>query len=134
MENNRSFRRTVSRWTALPRPRASALIVHAAALVLLAAAHTPTHAAEGSPRIMQARHACAVVLGLDPSERPYDDCIRSLDRTASYLERPGLTAGNRSLCDEKGLSPGTSAFAVCVVQAEESPSSSGRDRAVVSAR
>ena len=95
MENNRSFRRTASRWTALPRPRASALIVHAAALVLLAAAHTPAHAAEDSTRIMQERHACSAILGLDPSERPYEDCIRSLDRTLSQLKRSEAVAGAR---------------------------------------
>jgi hypothetical protein len=165
MENNRSFRRTASRWTARPTPelpsaigrkgdyrrspfvpqedgpsarlnrraRGSALIVGAAAIVLLASVSTSAHAAEGSTRIMQARHACAVVLGLDPSERPYDACIRSLDRTLSQLERSEPVASNRSLCAQKGLNPGTAAFDACVVKAEQFPSGSGRDGAVVPA-
>jgi hypothetical protein len=162
MENNWSFRRTASRWTARPtrelpsamgrkgdhhsspfapqedgpsarlnrRPRASALIAGAAAIVLLASVSASAHAAEDSTRIS---HACGVVLGLDPSELPYDDCVRSLDRTVSQLERSELTAGNRSLCDQKGLNPGTSAFATCVVESEQFPSSSGHGGAVVPA-
>ncbi len=122
MENNRSFHHT-----------ASALIVSAATIVLLASVHTSAHAAEDSARIMPERHACAAILGLDPSERPYDACIRSLDRTAYYFERSRLTARNRSLCDQKGLNPGTSAFAICAVEAEQLPSSSGRGGAVVPA-
>src|SRR5437667_12821412 len=112
---HRSFRRTGSGW-----------IVSATAIVLLASVDTSAHAADDAGRITQERHACAAILGLDPSERPYDACIRSLDRTASYFERSGLTASNRSLCDQKGLNPGTSAFAICVVEAEQLPSSSGR--------
>jgi hypothetical protein len=27
----------------------------------------------------QAQHACAVIMGLDPSEAPYNACVRSLD-------------------------------------------------------
>ena len=122
MENNRSFRRT-----------ASALIVSAAAIVLLASVPNSANAAEGSARIMQERHACAAILGLDPSERPYEACIRSLDRTAYYFERSGLTARNRSLCDQKRLNPGTSAFAMCVVEEDQLPSSSGGGGAVVPA-
>jgi hypothetical protein len=112
------------------RPRAAAFIVGAAAIVLLASVSTSARAAEGSTRIT---HACAAVMGLDPSERPYDDCVRSLDRTVSQLERPELAAGNRSQCAEKGLNPGTSAFAICVVKAEQFPSRFGRDGAVVPA-
>jgi hypothetical protein len=114
------------------RTRASALIVGAAAIVLLATVHTSARAAEGS-RIMYERHACAEILGLDPSERPYDACIRSLDRTVSQLQRSEVAASNRSLCAQKGLNPGTSAFNACVVKVEEFPSGSGRDGAVVPA-
>jgi hypothetical protein len=114
------------------RPRASALIVRAAAIVLLASVHTAAHAAEGATRTIQERHACAVVLGLDPSELPYDECIRSLDRTVSQLKRSELAASDRSLCAGKGLGPGTSAFAICVVTAGQSPSGSVRDGVVAS--
>jgi hypothetical protein len=112
------------------RPRASALIVGAAAIVLLASVSTSAHAAEDSTLIM---HACAAVMGLDPSEEPYADCVRSLDRTVSQLERLELAAGNRSQCAEKGLTPGTSAFGTCVVKAEQFASRFARDGAVVPA-
>jgi hypothetical protein len=162
MENNWSFRRTASRWTARPtrelasamgrkgdhhsspfapqedgpsarlnrRPRASALIAGAAAIVLFASVSASAHAAEDSTWIS---HACGVVLGLDPSELPYDDCVRSLDRTLSQLERSELTASNRSQCTQSGLNIGTAAFDTCVVKAELSPSGSGGDGAVVPA-
>jgi hypothetical protein len=115
------------------RARVSTLIVGAAAIVLLASVSTSAHAAEDSTRIMHEHHACAAVLGFDPSERRYDACIRSLDRTASLSERSGLAASNRSLCAQQGLNPGTSAFAICVVKAEQFPSGSGRNGAVVPA-
>jgi hypothetical protein len=149
MENSRPFRCTASRWTARPalqlssamgrkgdhhrsppairgdgpsaplnrRARVSALIVDAAAIVLLAAVSTSAHAAEDTTRIS---HACVVVLGLDPSDLPYQDCVRSLERTLSRLKRSELDASNRSQCAQKGLDPGTSAFDTCVVKAEQS--------------
>jgi hypothetical protein len=42
---------------------------------------------QGSSRMAQEHHACAVVLGLDPSEHPHDTCIRSLDRTLSESDQ-----------------------------------------------
>jgi hypothetical protein len=163
MENNRPFRRTTSRWTARPtleipsamgkkadhhrsppavqgdgpsapldrRARVSALIVGAVAIVLLASVPTSARAAEDSTRIS---HACAAVMGLDPSEEPYEDCVRSLERTLSKRKGSELTDSSRSQCAQKGLDPGTAAFDTCVVKAEQSPSGSGRDRAVVPAR
>jgi hypothetical protein len=65
------------------RATASAVIVGAAAIALLAFAHTSANAAENSSRMAQEHHACAVVLGLDPSGRRYDSCIRSLERSLS---------------------------------------------------
>jgi hypothetical protein len=97
------------------RRRVSALIVGAAAVVLVASVSTSAPAAEDSTRIS---HACATVMGFDPSEEPYEDCVRSLDTTLSQLKRAKLTASNRSLCARKGLNPGTSAFDTCVVKAE----------------
>ncbi|HEX9489909.1 MAG TPA: hypothetical protein VF930_06460 [Stellaceae bacterium] len=53
----------------------------------LASARAFANVAEGSSRMAQEHHACAVVLGLDPSEHPYDTCIRSLDRTLSESDQ-----------------------------------------------
>jgi hypothetical protein len=113
------------------RPRLSALIGGAAAIVLFASVSTPAGAAEDTTRI---GHACAAVMGLDPSEEPYQDCVRSLDRTLSKLKQSERAASNRSQCVQQGLNPGTAAFDTCVVEAEQSPSDSGRVGAVVPAR
>jgi hypothetical protein len=50
------------------RATASAVIVGAAAIALLAFAHISANSAENSSRMAQEHHACAVVLGLDPSD------------------------------------------------------------------
>jgi hypothetical protein len=94
------------------RARASGLIVGAAAVALLASAHTLAP---------QEQHACAVVMGLDPSGDSYDTCIRSLDRSLSEWDQGRLIQIDRSACAKKALEPGTPAFAVCVVNAKQSP-------------
>jgi hypothetical protein len=105
-----------SRWT-----RASAFMVGAAAIALLAFAQIGARAAENSSRMAQEQHACAVVLGLDPSDDRYDTCVRSLDRSLSGWEQQRLVAGQRSACAQKGLQPGTPAFAMCVVNTAQTP-------------
>jgi hypothetical protein len=67
----------ISRWAA----RSARLAGAAAVITLLASPQTFANAAEGSSRMAQERHACSVVLGLDPLDRRYDTCIKSLDRT-----------------------------------------------------
>src|SRR5437899_8307557 len=113
------------------RPRVSALIVGAVAIVLVASVSTSARAAEDTARI---GHACATVMGLDPTTQPYQDCIKSLDRTLSRLKRLERSTSSRNQCVKQGLDPGTAAFASCVVQAEQVLSGSGRDAAVVPAR
>ena len=103
------------------RATASAVIVGAAAIALLAFAHTSANAAENSSRMAQEHHGCAVVLGLDPSGRSYDSCIWSLDRSLSEWDQTRLVQTGRSACAQKGLQPGTPAFAMCVINAEQSP-------------
>jgi hypothetical protein len=101
------------------RATASALTVGAAAIALLAFAHTSGSAAENSPRIAQVQHACTVAMGLDPSERGYDACIMSLNRSLSLWDQARLVKSDRNECSRKGLQPGTPAFAVCVVHADQ---------------
>ena len=103
------------------RATASAAIVGAAAIALLAFVHTSANAEENSSRMAQEHHACAVVLGLDPSGRQYDTCIRSLDRSLAERDQAQLVRTGRSACAQKGLQPDTPTFAVCVLTAEESP-------------
>ena len=100
------------------RVGASALLLGTAAITLLASVHISANAAEDSTHIAQEQHACSVVLGLDPSERPYDICIRSLSKSVSEAEQIGQIKSARRVCAAKGLNPGTSAFATCVVRTE----------------
>ena len=76
----------------------------------------------------------AVVLGLDPSDRRYDTCIRSLDRSLAEWGQSQVVRTDRRACGDKGLEPGTSVFAVCVVNAEQSPTNTGGYGAIVPAR
>jgi hypothetical protein len=95
-------------------------IVGAAAIALLASANTFANAAENLSRTALEQHACAVVLGLDPSGRQYDTCIRSLDRSLAERDQVRLVQSGRSACAQKGLQPDTPDFAVCMLTAAES--------------
>jgi hypothetical protein len=99
----------------------SVKIIGAAAMALLAFTNTFAHAAENSSRMAQEHHACAVVLGLDPSGDLYDTCVKSLDRSLSEWDQERLVASQRSVCAQKGLEPGTPAFAMCVVNTGQTP-------------
>ena len=109
-------------------------IVGAAAIALLAAGNTLANAAENPARMTQEQHACAVVMGLNRPGDLYDTCIRSLDKTLSELDQASLVSRNRSGCAQKGLMPGTAAFAVCVVDAEQSPADAGSYQAIAAVR
>jgi hypothetical protein len=95
-------------------------IIGAAAIALLAAGNDLANAAENPVRTAQEQHACAVVLSLDASGRRYDACMRSLDRSLSEWDYARLVSTDRDTCTRSDLQPGTPAFAVCVVKAEQS--------------
>jgi hypothetical protein len=113
---------------------APAKIIGAAAIALLTFAHTAANAAENASRIVLEHHACAVVIGLHQPGDLYDTCIRSLDKSLSELDQARLASTDRSVCAQQGLELGTPAFAVCVVNAEQSPADAGRYQAMVPAR
>ena len=101
--------------------RNSVKLLGAVAIVLLAAGNTLAHAADNAARTAQEQHACSVVLGLDPSGRRHDACIRSLEISLSEWDHARAVSTDRSACAGAGLQPGTPAFAVCVVNAAQSP-------------
>jgi hypothetical protein len=107
------------------RATPSIKIIGSAAIALLASANTFANAAENPSRVAQEHHACAVVLGLDPSGRRYRTCISSLDRSLSEWDQVRLAESKRSACAQKGLTPGTPGYAVCVVDAEQSSVNAG---------
>jgi len=109
----------------------SVKIIGAAAIALLASASTFANAAENSTRMALEQHACGVALGLDPAGRRYDTCLWSLDRSLSEWDQAQMVQTD---CSDKGLEPGTPAFAVCVVNAEQSPTNTGGYGAIAPAR
>jgi hypothetical protein len=116
------------------RTTRSVKIIAVAAVALFAEANRFASAAENSTRIAREHHACAVIMGLHQPGDRYDTCIRSLDKTLSELDRAGLVSANPTRCAQERLTPGTPAFAVCVVAAERSPADVGRNAAVAAAR
>ena len=116
------------------RAMARAGIIGAAAIALLASASTFASAAENSSPMALEHHACAVVMGLHQPGDLYDTCIRSLSKSLSELDQARLVSTDRSVCAQEGFKPSTPAFAVCVVNAEQSPPNAGRYQAMVPAR
>ena len=101
------------------RATAAPVIVSAAVIALLTCADSPARAAEHPSRMVQEHHACAVVMGLHQPGDLYDTCMRSLSKSLSGLDQARLVQKERTLCSQQGLKPGTSAFAVCAVTAEQ---------------
>jgi hypothetical protein len=108
----------------------SVKIIGAAAIALLASVSTLANAAENSSRIALEQHACAVIMGLHQPGDLYDTCIRSLNKSLSALDKARVSGQDRRACAQNGLMPGTPAFAVCVVSAEQSPAAASHDNAI----
>ena len=88
----------------------------ASALALAACASYPANADSAPPAAIAAvDHACAVTMGLNPSEAEYSLCTRRLLETVAGLERPQRVARERAACLARGLQVGTPDFALCVV-------------------
>jgi hypothetical protein len=104
----------------------SAKILGAAAIALLAAGNTLANAAENPAQLASKQHACAVVMGLHRPGDLYDTCIRSLSKSLSELHQVRVEERDRSACAQSGHTPGTPAFAVCVLTADQSPVDAGR--------
>ena len=115
------------RWVA-----GSAKVAGAAAFIaLLASSGTLANAAETSSRMAQERHACAVVMGLHEPGDLYDTCIKSLNKTLSEFDQARQVSKDRSACIQEGRQPGTRAFALCVVNAEQSPTDASHYAGIV---
>jgi hypothetical protein len=111
------------------RAAASAIATGAAAIAILVGASSFANAAENSTRMAQEQHACAVVMGLHKPGDLYDTCIRSLSKSLAELDQSRLASTERSACAQEGLRPGTPAYAVCVVNAEQPPTDAAPYRA-----
>jgi hypothetical protein len=104
----------------------SVKIIGAAAFALLASANTFAIALENSTGMAREHHACAVVMRLPQPGDFYDTCIRSLDKSLSELDQARLGSADGSKRATVRLEPGTPAFAVCVLDAKQSPADAGR--------
>jgi hypothetical protein len=107
------------------RATSSVVTLGAAAIALLACASNLANAADSSSRMAQEHQACAIAMGLHQPGDLYDTCIRSLNKTLSELDRARVASTDRRACAQKGLRRGTPAYAVCVVNAEQSPTNAG---------
>lgn len=99
------------------------LLGAATVITLLASPYTLADPAGSSQRMSQLQHACAVVMGLHQPGDLYDTCIRSLSNTLSELDQARLDSTDQTACAQEGYRTGTPAYAVCVVNAEQSPAS-----------
>ena len=103
--------------TARPTHRAKAapVIAAVAAIAVLAVAPVSAGAAEDSSRMAREQHACTVVMGLHQPGDLYDTCIRSLRKSLSELDQARQAQREEIVCSQRGLKPGTPAFAVCAL-------------------
>jgi DNA-binding NarL/FixJ family response regulator len=101
------------------RRGAASVLVAAAAMALLVSVPGAARAANDASRLAREHHACVVVMGLHQPGDLYDTCIASLNKSLSELDQSQLAKSNEIACVQRGLSPGTRAFAVCTVTAEQ---------------
>ena len=103
------------------RAKRSAKLLGAAAVIsLLASPIAFANDLGNSQQAARVEHACSVVMGLHRPGDLYDTCIRSLNNTLAGLDQARLASTDESRCARQGLKAGTSAYAVCVVDAEQS--------------
>jgi hypothetical protein len=105
---------------------ATAALIGTATISLLASAHAFAELANQAKYLAQERHACAIVLGLDPSEAPYQDCVAVLERNLPPRDPPLAiaSAGSADLtmrhkanaaCTDIGLDQGSLSYGRCVL-------------------
>ena len=104
-------------WNTTARPsrrvKAAPVIAAVAAIAVAAFAPLSAGAVENSSPMAREQHACTVVMGLHQPGDLYDTCIRSLSKSLSELDQAQQAQTNKVLCSQRGLKPGTPAFAVC---------------------
>lgn len=117
------------------RPLAATLACFALAAAGLAAtsaasagAYNPDGLAAG--RMRQIGAVCESVVGLQPGERHYVDCVTSLSHSAAKLDRVRGLQDARNACLAKGLRAGDVALSECELAATRSGSAGAAAEAV----
>jgi hypothetical protein len=91
----------------------------ASSLALAACSTSPADAASSTPeRMAEVEQVCGHTMRLSAADTDYDMCVRSLLMTLSGMDQAKLVQRDRQVCMQRGLKPGSSDFAVCVVDAE----------------
>jgi len=109
---------------------ATAALIGTATISLLASAHAFAEPADQAKYLAQKRHACAIVLGLDPSEAPYQDYVAVLERNLPPRDPPLAipSAGSADLttrhkanaaCTDIGLEQGSLGYGRCVLDLDQ---------------
>jgi len=115
----------------------AAAFIGAALSAPLSAVDAAAEPAGNAARTAQENHACVVILGLNPSEAPYQDCIASLDRYLPSEDPPSQAfQGPRSAsetfqkanaaCADIGLERSGAAFGQCVADLDATLSDQGQ--------
>jgi hypothetical protein len=73
------------------------------AAMLLSVAPAALANSPSASRMAREHHACAVVMGLNPSEAPYDACVRSLDSSLSPADQAELAQSPDSVGQESSI-------------------------------
>ena len=108
----------------------TAVVIGAVAIAMLVSAHAFAAPSGDSSPAANAQHACRVVLGFDPSQAPYQDCVANISRNLPAADPPVLAsmAGSppttqqkaRLACADAGLDPLGGAFRQCVLDVNQS--------------
>ena len=119
------------------QPRRSPPVLASLALIIVvigigaaASAHAFAEPADQATHPAQEHHACAIVLGLDPSEAPYQDCVAVLERNLPRQDPPLAiaSAGSADLttrhkanaaCTDIGLEQGSLSYGHCVLDLDQ---------------
>ena len=105
----------------------------AAALMLLAGAQAGMAGSGAadilpSPQIAQARTLCSGIIGVHPGDGRFNGCVASLAASLQSARQEHAIIQARSMCFARGLKPGSSDLALCLLQAaKESPVSAAAD-------
>jgi hypothetical protein len=119
------------------QPRRSPPVLGSLALIIVvigigaaASAHAFAEPADQATHPAQEHHACAIVLGLDPSEAPYQDCVAVLERNLPPRDPPPAIASAGSAdrttrhkanaaCADIGLEQGSLGYGRCVLDVDQ---------------
>jgi hypothetical protein len=106
-----------------------AVAIGTAVIALLVSIRAFADPAGAPSNVGKADHVCAVVLGLDPSQASYAECVASLSRNLpvepqalAVIDKGPQTTRQKAAvaCAEIGLDAGTVAFGRCVTDLDQS--------------